>query len=113
MPMKKGNKAKRAYFSPAEWSIVQQKAAAAGMRTATFIRHMAVHGVVKVYDNESFRQLLAILRSVSQNINQIAKVANSTNAVYANDIDTLKKQVKIIRSTIDTRLSEFKCRTIT
>ena len=112
MPMKKGNKAKRAYFSPDEWSIVERKAAAAGMRTATYIRQMAVHGIVKIYDYESFRTLRNILRSVSYNINQIAKVANSTGAVYENDIETLKDQVRRIRTSIDTRLSEFQCRTI-
>ena len=112
MPMKKGNKAKRAYFSPAEWSIVQQKAAEAGMRTATFIRHMAVHDVVKVYDNESFRQLLAILRSVSQNINQIAKVANSTGSVYAKDIETMRDQFEVYSTTVENGLADFRCQTL-
>ena len=87
MPKKKGNISKLVYFSPAEWTAVLRKAKAAGMRPGTYIRIMSVQGEIKFYDNENYKMLINAVRSVSNSMNQIAKVANSTGSAVLEELD--------------------------
>ena len=48
MPMRKGNKEKKVYYSPSEWEIVRRKAEKAGMRTGTYIRRISVNGEAEI-----------------------------------------------------------------
>ena len=50
MPMKKGNKEKKVYFSPREWEIVCRHSEKLGMRTGTYIRTISVQGSIKVFN---------------------------------------------------------------
>ena len=112
MPKKNENKAKLVYYSPAEWEVIQRKAAHCGMRPGTYIRIMSVQGEVKFYDNENYKMLINAVRSVSNNINQIARVANSTGSVYAKDIEVLKDQLEVYSSAVEDGLADFRCQTL-
>ena len=112
MPKKKGNISKLVYFSPAEWAAVLRKAKAAGMRPGTYIRIMSVQGEIRFYDNENYKMLINAVRSVSNSMNQIAKVANSTGSVYAKDIETLRDQFELYSTTVENGLADFRCQTL-
>lgn len=92
MPMKKGNKEKKIYFSPEEWETVCKRAAALGQRTGTYIRNIAVRGEIKSYDMKQFNHLIMSFNRIGNEINQIVKVANSTKSVYQQDLEDMKKQ---------------------
>ncbi len=90
MPMRKGNKAKRVYFSPEEWNIVCKKASAVNMRTGTYIRRIAVKGRIKKVDLKQLNHLQLSFDRIGVEVNQIAKVANSTQSVYKKDIEEMQ-----------------------
>jgi len=92
MPMKKGNKEKKIYFSPEEWETVCKRAAALDQRTGTYIRNIAVRGEIKSYDMKQFNHLIMSFNRIGNEINQIVKVANSTKSVYQQDLEDMKKQ---------------------
>ena len=108
MPMRKGNKEKKVYFSPAEWSVVCRKAEALGQRTGTYIRRIAVQGEIKKYDMKELNNLRISFNRIGIELNQIARVANSTNSVYAKDIEDMQKQMKYFRAVMDNYLAELK-----
>lgn len=107
MPMKKGNKEKKVYFSPAEWEAVCKRSAELGMRTGTFIRKISVQGEIKVFD---FKQLDNVYRAINRigiNLNQIATVVNSTGSVYQKDIEDMQKEFKEMSVIVEDWLSPF------
>lgn len=108
MPMRKGNKEKKIYFSPKEWDIVCERSKKAGMRTGTFIRAIAVQGELKFYDMKELQHLLRSFNSIGTNLNQIATVANSTKSIYQKDIEDLQEQFTYFDKVMKNYLHELK-----
>ena len=75
-----------------EASEIRRKSAAAGMTVSRFLRTSAVNSQVVLYNTADIFGLRSELRRIGNNINQIAMVVNSNNAVYRNDVRDLKKQ---------------------
>ena len=61
-----------------------------------YIRKAAVHCRIIKVDNDLLRKTFTLVNRLSNNANQIAKVANSTGNVYKQDIDSLLRGVKEI-----------------
>lgn len=78
-------------LSPEEWEIIRKRAAALSQRTGTYIRRIAVRGIIKSFDMKQFNHLIMSFNRIGNEVNQIARVANSTRSVYAKDIEDLKK----------------------
>ncbi len=76
--MKKRYIRKEIKLNPEEWEIICKRAAALNQRTGTFIREMSVQGVIKNYDMKQFNHLIMSFNRIGNELNQIAKVANST-----------------------------------
>lgn len=81
-------------FNDEEYAIILKRAKAMGVRTGTYIRRIAVNGEVKIYDVSVTNDLYFALHKIGVEINQIAKVVNSTESVYKKDIEDLQKEVK-------------------
>lgn len=62
------------------------------MKTGTYIRQISVHGHITYYNVKEVAPIINALRIIGNNINQIAKKANETNNIYAEDIDKLRKE---------------------
>ncbi len=92
-------------YSAEEWKQIEEKAKACHLKTSTFIRTMSLNGEVKVVDLKELAPLLNGMRIISKNINQIAKKANETCSVYAEDIDKLKGDVSELCRTVNLWLS--------
>ena len=75
-----------------EASEIRRKAAAAGMTVSRFLRTSAVNSQVVLYNTADLFGLRSEIKKIGNNINQIAMVVNSNNAVYRNDVRDLKKQ---------------------
>ena len=96
---------KEIVYSAEEWEQIEKQAAECHLKTATFIRAMSLNREVKVVDLKELAPLLNGMRIISKNINQIAKKANETNSIYAEDIATLKGDVAELCRTVNLWLS--------
>ena len=85
-------KEKKVTFDLSEWSKVEQRAASVCMKTGTYIKRIAVYGIINFIDLKEVAPLNSALRSIANNINQLAKKANEINSIYQGDIENLKKE---------------------
>jgi len=73
--------------SEREQELIDTKMEQAGIRNKeAYLRKMAIDGFVIKLDLADIRELTRLLRSVSNNINQIAKRANETRSIYEDDV---------------------------
>lgn len=82
------------YFkvSPEEMALIEQKMEQAGTANKrAYLRKMAVDGYVIRLDLGEMKELLRLLRSVSNNVNQIARRCNETGNLYGEDVEDLRK----------------------
>ncbi len=82
------------YFkvSPEEMALIEQKMEQAGTSNKrAYLRKMAVDGYVVHLDMGSVKELIKLLRSVSNNVNQIAHRCNETRNLYGEDVEDLRK----------------------
>ena len=96
---------KEIVYSAEEWEQIEKQAAECHLKTSTFIRAMSLNGEVKNIDLKELAPLLNGMRTISRNINQIAKKANETNCVYAADVEKLKGAVAELCRTVNLWLS--------
>ena len=106
--MSKRNIEKHIKYNAEEWKIVLEKAAVLGKRTGTFIREISVQGVIKNYDMKQFNHLIMSFNRIGNELNQIAKVANSTQSVYAKDIEDMKKSYEYLETVFENYLLPLK-----
>ncbi len=85
-------KEKKVTYPIEEWQEVESRAAVLHMKTGTFIRRISVDGQIIYYDIKEAAPILNVLRIIGNNINQIAKKANETNNIYAEDIEKIRKE---------------------
>ena len=106
--MSKRNIEKHIKYNAEEWKIVSEKAAVLGKRTGTFIREISVQCVIKNYDMKQFNHLIMSFNRIGNELNQIAKVANSTQSVYAKDIEDMKKSYEYLETVFENYLLPLK-----
>ncbi len=73
-------------LSDEELSVIKKKAESANLSLSAYIRRMGTIGEIKFFDSDVFRSLIDQIRWYGNNINQIAKTANSTGNISAKDI---------------------------
>ena len=78
--------------SEEENALMYEKMAAAGMHNKeAYIRKMILDGYVVRIDFSDVRELSKLLRSATNNLNQVAKRANETRSIYESDIKDLQE----------------------
>lgn len=65
---------------------------------STFARRMLMNGLIITPNWEELKEIHRQLSGVSNNVNQVARIANSTRSVYKSDVEELTRQVGEIRS---------------
>lgn len=94
--------------SPEEKAVIDQKMAALGTNNLrAYLRKMAVDGYVVQVDMSSVVELVKLLRSISNNVNQIARRCNSTHNLYAQDVEDLRKGYAAVWQAIGDLLKKF------
>lgn len=83
-----------------QWEEVERRADACNKTTTSFIRDKAVSSEVRVLDLKGLAPLINGMRTISNNINQIARKANETNNLYAGDVEKLRKEVECLSHTL-------------
>ena len=72
-----------------------------------YLRKMAVEGYIVCVDVTCIQELVMLLRSISNNINQIAKRTNETGNFYAEEMKELQTQYQKIWCSVEQTLSQF------
>ena len=99
-------KRKEVIFDLKEWELVEKRAKQVQINTSDFIRRMAIKGQIIIFDLKNVGELMKGLRIIGNNINQIAKKANETHSVYADDVKSLKLEVETLCRLLSQSLSE-------
>lgn len=83
--------------TPQEREIIELRMKQAKKKTVgAYVRKMAISGVIVNYENKEIKTLVKSISGIQTNINQIAMRANSTNRVYDEDIEYMKKVLQDI-----------------
>ncbi len=100
-------KRKEVVFDLNEWAEVERRAAAANLKIGTYIKKIAVNGELTYYDMQNAAPLVNAMRTINNNVNQIARKANETHSIYAEDIEILKGGLNEICRLLNLCLSEL------
>lgn len=80
-----------------ELDRMQQKMQEAGIQSkSAYLRKMALDGYCVNLELEDVKKMVSLLRYCSNNLNQYAKRANTTNSIYADDIQDLQNRLEEI-----------------
>lgn len=77
--------------TPEERQLIDKRMEQVGtMNMAAYLRKMAIDGYVVKLELPELRDMISLLRRTSNNFNQIARRVNSTDRIYAEDIQEMK-----------------------
>ena len=93
-------KRKEIIYNLDEWKAIEEKAELLSMKTGTFIKRMSLEGQITCYTAKNVAPIIN-----GNNINQIAKKANETNNIYAEDIEKMRKENLLLCHTLNQFLS--------
>ncbi|MDR0906791.1 MAG: plasmid mobilization relaxosome protein MobC [Oscillospiraceae bacterium] len=69
-----------------------------------FVMHQVVRGKIVKFEPQEFAELSRLLRTVSNNVNQIAARANTYGRVYTAELDYIKEQQRRLWEKLDALL---------
>ena len=72
-----------------------------------YLRSMALTGYILRLDLSEVRETLRLISKANNNINQLARRANETHSIYAQDIIQLQEEVGNLRSQVSDVLKVF------
>ena len=71
--------------------MIDRRMAQSGVKNRrAYLLRMAVHGQIVRLELDSVKEMVRLLSNATNNINQIARRANSGGSIYAADIDELR-----------------------
>ena len=87
-----------------ERDLIEKRMAQAGIKSLrAYLLKMALEGQIVRIELDSVKEMVRLLSNATNNINQIARRANTTGSIYAADLDELRlrydeiwSQVKLI-----------------
>ncbi len=81
--------------TPEERAMIDKRMKQADtINMAAYLRKMAIDGYVVKLDLPELRDMISLLRRTSNNFNQIARRVNSTDRIYADDIQEMKTMLE-------------------
>ena len=99
-------------FDLSEWEKIERRAEACHTDTTKYLRTLILDREPIFYDMKEIAPLINGMRIISRNINQIAKKANDTNNIYAEDVEILRKDVTELSRTVNVSLSTLLSRKV-
>ncbi len=72
-----------------------------------YLRKMATEGYIISVDMSNIKELILLLRSISNNINQITKRTNETGNFYAEEMKELQQHYQKIWYSVEQILNQF------
>ena len=107
MPKGKDTVERKIYFDLEAWEKVCLRVELSGKKVSKFIKEMAIYGEVKIYDISPYLSLVYDLRSIGENLNQIIRLAKSTDSIYLKDLLELKAELKRLEDVFDKYFEEL------
>jgi hypothetical protein len=80
------------WLNDKEYAHLQKMIAASGMKTDPLLRHLIMGKEIKPKSNEGWPELLRQVSAVGNNVNQLARVANTTGTV---DQETIERVIQM------------------
>ena len=105
-------KRKELTFDLSDWEKIERRAEACHTDTTKYLRRMILDREPIFYDMKEVAPLINGMRTISRNINQIAKKANETNILNAEDYETMRKEVESLFHTVNLSLSTLLSRNV-
>lgn len=105
-------KRKEIIFELDEWAKIEDNANLLGMTTSDYIRRMTLNGEIVKADLSGVMPFINGMRTISNNINQIARKANETHSVHAVDVMQMRTEVESLCRSLSHALSELQCRKV-
>lgn len=102
------NKTIQFRVSDAEERLIRNKAEKSGLKMSEYIRKSAMSDKFIVADNASLYRLNSNIRMIGNNVNQIARVANTCNSVTAKDISDLQIHIKKVDDLVSDYIAGLK-----
>ena len=94
------------FFTEEEMKALEEKMRRYGVNNrSAFIRKMAIDGYCLKLDLPEIREMTKLLARCSSNLNQYAKVANSTGGIRAKDMASLQAEFADVRRVADQLLA--------
>ena len=94
--------------TPEEKAVIDEKMALLGTdNLRAYLRKMALDGYVVRVDMDEIVETVKLLRSISGNVNQIAKRCNETRNLYAQDVEDLRLGYTRVWAEIGKLLKKF------
>ena len=91
-----------------ERDLLLERMADAGIKNMqAYLRKIALTGYILRLDNSEVRETLRLLASTANNINQLAKRANETRSIYAQDMITLREDVGNLQAQVSDVMKVF------
>lgn len=76
--IRQNRKYKNLTFTFEEWKRIEKLSSECKMRSATYIKQMALNGRIINIDLKNYHAVISELNKIGSNINQIARVANAS-----------------------------------
>ena len=95
-------------YSEEEKEIISRRAAKLNKRIGTYIREIAVGGIIKIYDLKQLEHLVMSFNRIGNEIDSIAEVVNSTRTITRKDIEDLGKSVEYLKMVFEYYLLPLK-----
>ena len=84
-------------LSQEEFDAIERKFKNSGMKSkSAFVRAMIFEGHIVYFSENELKEIHRLMNNIAGNINQIARRANSTGNVYANDLADIKEMLNKI-----------------
>ena len=94
--------------SEEEKNIIYEKMKSANTNNMRgYLRKMATEGYIISVDMSNIKELILLLRSISNNINQITKRTNETGNFYAEEMKELQQHYQKIWYSVEQILNQF------
>lgn len=90
--MAKRNILKTVKFLPEELAEIEKRASELNLKTARYIRTMALDGQILKLEVPEYYQTIKELHRISALINQIARRLNETGSFYYDDMQNIKEE---------------------
>lgn len=80
------------YVNDDELDLIKQKMSLYGTENmSAYLRKLAIDGYVLKLDLPELKELISLMRRISNNENQIAKRLNATDRIYDTELEEIKK----------------------
>ncbi len=83
-------------FNDTEWEHICRQAELLRMKKSSYVRECVKAHYFLMMDQGDMNGIIGAVRALSTNVNQIARRANKTGRIYAEDITTTKESVNAI-----------------